>query len=75
MQTILSLVAVGMGIALVLGSLRNLGRTGVRYLALAEEPPVIESGLVWRRDNTSPPLARFVELVEETTSTLPPDCG
>ena len=75
MQTILSLVAVGMGIALVPGSLRNLGRTGVRYLALAEEPPVIESGLVWRRDNTSPTLARFVELAEEATSTLPPGCG
>jgi DNA-binding transcriptional LysR family regulator len=62
MQTIISLVSAGMGIALVPDSLRRLGRAGVRYLALADGPPRIETGLVWRRDDLSPTLRRFIDI-------------
>jgi DNA-binding transcriptional LysR family regulator len=62
MQTIISLVSVGMGIAFVPRSLKNLGRAGVRYMPLEDEPPQIETGLVWRRDDQSPTLKRFVEI-------------
>ena len=62
MQTIVSLVAGGMGFALVPRSLRNLGRTGVAYLDLSSDAPVIETGLVWRRDDDSPTLRRFLEI-------------
>jgi DNA-binding transcriptional LysR family regulator len=62
MQTIISLVSAGMGIALVPGSLRKLGRSGVRYVPLDGRPPTIETGLVWRRDDVSPTVSRLVEV-------------
>jgi DNA-binding transcriptional LysR family regulator len=63
MQTIVSLVSAGMGVALVPQSLCNLRRTGVVYRPLAESVPVIETGLVWRTDEVSPVLAGFIEIV------------
>ncbi|MDR3098269.1 MAG: LysR family transcriptional regulator [Paraburkholderia sp.] len=63
MQTIVSLVSAGMGIALVPRSLRHLRRTGVVYRPLAEAAPTIETGLVWRADEVSPVLAAFIEIV------------
>lgn len=65
MQTIISLVSAGMGVALVPESLRRLGRAGVRYLALEDEPPRIETGLAWRRDDPSPTLGRFIAIAAE----------
>lgn len=62
MQTIISLVSAGMGIALVPESLRRLGRAGVRYLTLEGEPPRIETGLAWRRDDASPTVRRLIEI-------------
>ncbi|MBC00398.1 MAG: LysR family transcriptional regulator [Rhodobacteraceae bacterium] len=62
MQTIISLVSAGMGIALVPGSLKRLGRQGVVYVDLDGEPPMIETGLVWRRDDPSPTVTRLVEI-------------
>ena len=65
MQTIISLVSAGMGIALVPASLRNLARTGVRYVDLIDAPPILETGLVWRRDDATPTLERFLACVVE----------
>ena len=65
MQTIISLVSAGMGIALVPRSLRNLARTGVRYVDLAHEAPTLETGIVWRRDDTTATLRRFLEVARE----------
>ncbi|MBA8877261.1 LysR family transcriptional regulator [Phyllobacterium myrsinacearum] len=62
MQTIISLVSAGMGMALVPQSLQNLGRTGVRYLKLSGKPPRIETGLVWRRDDPSPTLRHLIDI-------------
>ena len=59
MQTILSLVAAGLGVAVVPGSLRNLARKGVKYLALKGRVPRVEIGLAWRRDAQNPALERF----------------
>ena len=63
MQTIVSLVSAGMGVALVPQSLRNLRRTGVVYRPLAERAPIVETGLVWRTADVSPVLAGFIEIV------------
>lgn len=63
MQTIVSLVSAGMGVALVPRSLRNLRRTGVVYRPLAERAPMVETGLVWRTAEVSPVLAGFIEIV------------
>ncbi|MFN3583683.1 LysR substrate-binding domain-containing protein [Phenylobacterium sp.] len=67
MQTIISLVSAEMGLALVPASLRNLARTGVRYVELAGEVPSLETGLVWRRDDLTPTLKRFLEVAMEAT--------
>lgn len=63
MQTIVGLVSAGMGIALVPQSVSNLKRPGVEYKALADETPLVETGLAWRRDNPSPVLHGFLELL------------
>ncbi|RKU02417.1 LysR family transcriptional regulator [Burkholderia sp. Nafp2/4-1b] len=63
MQTIVSLVSAGMGVALVPQSLRNLRRTGVVYRPLAGNAPVVETGLVWRTGDVSPVLAGFIDVV------------
>ncbi|WP_431820211.1 LysR substrate-binding domain-containing protein [Burkholderia sp. F1] len=63
MQTIVSLVSAGMGVALVPQSLRNLRRTGVVYRPLANGAPVVETGLVWRTGDVSPVLAGFIDIV------------
>lgn len=60
MQTIVSLVAAGLGMAAVPASLRNLQRRGVVYREPAGRPAQVEVGLVWRGDDPSPALARFV---------------
>lgn len=66
MQTIISLVSAGMGIALVPASLRHLARTGVRYVDLLEQTPLLETGIVWRSNDTTPTLTRFHDVVTET---------
>jgi DNA-binding transcriptional LysR family regulator len=75
MQTIVSLVSAGMGVALVPQSLRNLRRTGVVYRPLAESMPVIETGLVWRADEVSPVLAGFIEIVRAYAATAEPEAA
>jgi DNA-binding transcriptional LysR family regulator len=63
MQTIVSLVSAGMGLALVPQSVSNLMRPGVEYRALADPTPLVETGIAWRRDNGSPVLRGFLELL------------
>ncbi|KQV37098.1 LysR family transcriptional regulator [Massilia sp. Root335] len=63
MQTIVSLVSAGMGLALVPQSVSNLMRPGVEYRALADTTPLVETGIAWRRDNPSPVLKGFLELL------------
>jgi DNA-binding transcriptional LysR family regulator len=65
MQTIVSLVSAGMGLALVPQSVSNLMRPGVEYRALAGPTPLVETGLAWRRDNASPVLRGFLELLRK----------
>jgi DNA-binding transcriptional LysR family regulator len=60
MQTIISLVSAGLGVALVPASLMDLRRSGVVYRALREQSPQITVALAWRRDNRSVCVANFV---------------
>ena len=66
MQTIVSLVSAGMGIALVPQSVSNLRRPGVEYFPLVQATPLVETGLAWRRDNISPVLKGFLDLLQKT---------
>lgn len=63
MQTIISLVSAGLGIALVPASLRNLARAGVSYVEI-RDPPMLETGLAWRRDDDTPTLRELLRLLE-----------
>jgi DNA-binding transcriptional LysR family regulator len=68
MQTIISLVSAGIGIALVPASLRNLARTGVRYFDLIDPPPMLETGLAWRRADTTATLSHFLDFANDLES-------
>ncbi|MEX3931102.1 LysR family transcriptional regulator [Paraburkholderia phymatum] len=70
MQTIVSLVSAGMGVALVPQSLRNLRRTGVVYRPLRESVPAVVTGLVWRTAEVSPVLAGFIDIVRAHADVL-----
>jgi DNA-binding transcriptional LysR family regulator len=65
MQTIISLVSVGMGVALVPASLANLGRAGVVYRPLKERSPLVTTGLAWKNSNSSLTLRAFLDLVNQ----------
>jgi len=67
MQTIVGLVSAGMGLALVPQSVSNLMRPGVEYRALLDPTPQVETGLAWRRDNVSPVLQGFLDLLRKNT--------
>jgi DNA-binding transcriptional LysR family regulator len=65
MQTIVSLVSAGLGVALIPASLRHIGRKGVAYRELSEESPLTEIALAWRAKDARPALQRFVEAVRQ----------
>ncbi|MES2299984.1 MAG: LysR family transcriptional regulator [Pseudomonadota bacterium] len=67
MQTIVSLVSAGMGMALVPQSVSNLMRAGVEYRSLQDATPLVATGLAWRRDNASPVLRGFLDLLRKNT--------
>jgi DNA-binding transcriptional LysR family regulator len=49
MQTVVSLVSSGLGVALVPACLANLGRRGVVYREIADPHPCLDLWLAWRR--------------------------
>ena len=49
MQTVVSLVSSGLGVALVPASVANLGRRGVAYREIADAHPRLDLWLAWRR--------------------------
>ncbi|NJN88692.1 MAG: LysR family substrate-binding domain-containing protein, partial [Leptolyngbyaceae cyanobacterium SL_7_1] len=65
MQTIISLVAAGMGVAIVPLSLQNLQRTGVVYKSLREPTPEATIAIAWRHQETSAALQRFLEVAQQ----------
>jgi DNA-binding transcriptional LysR family regulator len=65
-QTIIGLVAAGIGVALVPDSMRNLRRSGVAYRPL-QGSPTIDIAAAWRRDNDSPALTSLLSVIRETS--------
>jgi DNA-binding transcriptional LysR family regulator len=65
MQTILGLVAGGMGIALIPASIRGLRSDGVVYREIREPLPQAEMIVAWRRDDQSPTLRAFLNVIKE----------
>src|SRR6201984_3686455 len=61
--TILSLVSTGLGVGWVLGSARWRCPQAVAVLPVVDLNMPVSLALAWRRDNTSPLLARFIDEV------------
>ncbi|MGH3087409.1 MAG: LysR family transcriptional regulator [Rubrobacteraceae bacterium] len=66
MQTIVGLVAGGIGVALVPASLRNLRRRGVAYRSVSGLSPTVELGVVWRREAQSAVLRSFLGVAKRS---------
>ena len=64
MQTVVSLVSSGLGVAVVPASVANLGRRGVVYRRLADRHPMLELWLAWRQ-GASAAAAEFVALARQ----------
>ncbi|XGV94726.1 MAG: LysR substrate-binding domain-containing protein [Leptolyngbya sp. BL-A-14] len=67
MQTIVGLVAAGLGIALVPASMQNFHRSGVIYRPLQEQIPEIGLYLTWRQQDDSPVIKAFLNLTQKMT--------
>jgi DNA-binding transcriptional LysR family regulator len=64
-QTIVSLIAVGMGVSIVPASLQSLQRTGVVYRPLAPPVPTTDLAVIRRPDDNTPALRCFLEIIWE----------
>jgi DNA-binding transcriptional LysR family regulator len=66
LQTIMNLVAAGVGITLVAESVRNFAGRGVIFKQLPEPAPIVEFGIASLRDEHSEILSAFLSVVRET---------
>lgn len=69
MQTIVSLVAAEMGVAIVPSSLQNLQRRGVVYKPFADLVPTVEIALIWQSPS-SPTVENFLQTCLDTCREL-----
>ena len=63
-QTVLGLVASGMGACLLPDFIKNIRRPGVQYIPLSGSPPEVQLAVVWRGDNDSVLVKSFVNVIE-----------
>ncbi|GAP57028.1 HTH-type transcriptional regulator TtuA, partial [Arthrobacter sp. Hiyo6] len=63
-STQLSLVAAGLGVAVLPESVRSIALDGVQYRAISGTEPV-ELGLSWRRNEDSPLVDSFLAMLED----------
>jgi DNA-binding transcriptional LysR family regulator len=60
MQTVVSLVSSGLGVAIVPASVANLGRRGVVYRPISDKHPRLDLWLAWRRGALGAAAREFV---------------
>ncbi len=65
-QTTISLVSAGVGITLVAATVENIPRKGVVYRRLSGNVPQTELIAAYRRDDPSPVLASFLNVMRQT---------
>lgn len=70
MQTIIGMVAAGIGVAIVPSSESNLARKGVVYKPIRGEGLEVELAAVWASEDSSPTLREFLKVVEEISGKL-----
>ena len=64
-QTVLAIVAAGLGISLVPASLQLVKRPGVAYRPLWPRGPALETVIAWRREGEQPLVHAFIEVARE----------
>ncbi|NER79190.1 MAG: LysR family transcriptional regulator [Leptolyngbya sp. SIO1D8] len=64
-QTILGLVAAGLGISLIHASVQQIQHQGVVIRPLIEATPILESAVAWHTEARHPALTQFLSLVRE----------
>lgn len=64
-QTILGLVAAGIGLSLMPASVQALGAPGLAYRRLKGRGPRLEMAIAWRRDDPSRVLDHFLAVVRD----------
>ena len=64
-QTVLALVAAGVGVSLVPASVGDGTRTGIDHRGLRPVGPALETHLAWRRNSKSPLVEAFLHVVRE----------
>lgn len=69
MQTIVNLVAAGMGISVVPSSVESYKKSGVMYKDIQENTPKINLYVGWRQDEKSVVLEKFLTVVREVYAT------
>lgn len=65
LHTAIALVSAGMGVALVPGSIMNLGLRGVSCAQLNDVTETIEVVVAWRKNDRNAVLSRFLKLAEQ----------
>ena len=66
LPTVIWLVSVGTGIAVVTAGLASLARSSVALRPLEPAGPLVEMVVAWRRDETSPLVDAFLEVTRST---------
>jgi DNA-binding transcriptional LysR family regulator len=61
-HAVVGLVSAGIGVALVPASAQKIGLAGVSYRPLREATPLAKVGVAWRRADTSPVVAAFLDV-------------
>ncbi len=67
-QTVLGLVASGLGACLLPDYVKNIKRPDVQYVPLSGSPPTVELAVVWRSDNSSTLVKSFVKVIESSAN-------
>jgi len=61
-ETALALVERGLGVMLTPESAAEIGNDRVRSIPIKDPEIMVDIGLIWRRENMSPLLRRFIDL-------------
>ena len=64
-QTFIGLVTAQLGISLLAPSMQQVKNPGVVFVAIADDAPTLEYAFAWRREDASPIVKAFRQVVEE----------
>lgn len=66
-QTFIGLVTAQLGISLLAPSMQQVKNPGVVFVAIANDAPTLEYACAWRREDVSPVVEAFRQVLEEVT--------